>query len=454
MTRPRLRHSQPSNATIFAALIVFRAINACLVTTYFSPDEYWQALEVAHRIALGTGYLTWEWHVALRSVLHPALFAGLYKTLVLLGLDDGALFIYAPRLLQSFFAAVADFYTYRFANRLFDSPTTASWTLFLSVTSWWNFFCSTRTLANSLEAALTIVALYYWPFTLTPYSTKTARKTTWQGNQKLSLAIAFLTCIFRPTAAIMWIFLGVSLLLRHIRNGDANSVFATLASVVFIGGGAVLGSAALDSTLLYGEWVLTPVNFLRVNVLEGISLFYGSSPWHWYLSQGIPILFGAHLPAVLLGTYHTFSSGPGTPNAALKRQVLYLSLWMLAVYSCLQHKEWRFLYPILYPLLPFGGDTLSRIFISAPNWRRSKLALMVVFGLVVVNAVMAWYTTMVHQRGVIDVMAWIRDESRTGRIRSVGFIMPCHSTPWISSLHLRDSKSPDIWFVTCEPPLG
>ncbi|KAG0306686.1 hypothetical protein BGZ98_001887 [Dissophora globulifera] len=235
MTRPRLRHSQPSNATIFAALVVFRAINACLVTTYFSPDEYWQALEVAHRIALGTGYLTWEWHVALRSVLHPALFAGLYKTLVLLGLDDGALFIYAPRLLQSIFAAVADFYTYRFANRLFDSPTAASWTLFLSVTSWWNFFCSTRTLANSLEAALTIVALYYWPFTLTPYSAKTARKTTWQGNQKLSLAIAFLTCIFRPTAAIMWIFLGVSLLLRHIRNGDANSIFATLASVVFIG---------------------------------------------------------------------------------------------------------------------------------------------------------------------------------------------------------------------------
>ncbi|KAI7821568.1 Alg9-like mannosyltransferase family-domain-containing protein [Gamsiella multidivaricata] len=452
---PIMRKQQRSDTAILAGLVVFRAINASLVKTFFSPDEYWQALEVGHRITFGYGYLTWEWDVGLRSALHPALFAGLYKALYMLGIDDGSLFIYAPRLLQSVFAAVADFYAYRFAYRLFENQVTANWTLFLSVISWWNFFCSTRTLANSMEAALTIVALYYWPFTsVSPSTTSaTSNRPVWLGSLRISLAIAFLTCIFRPTAAIMWLFLGASLLIEYVKAGDIYSTMSTLANVAVIGGSAVLGSAILDSALIYPEWTLTPLNFLRVNVLEGISLFYGSSPWHWYISQGLPLLFGTHLPLALLGFWHTWKASTGL-NATLKRQILYLSLWMLVVYSSLQHKEWRFLYPILYPLLPFAGDTLYRWFLSVKGWRNSRVAVTTVVGLVVVNAIMAWYTATIHQRGVVDVMKWIREEGSTGQIRSAGFLMPCHSTPWFSNIHRRNTGPLDIWFVTCEPPLG
>ncbi|KAG0196894.1 hypothetical protein BGX28_009634 [Mortierella sp. GBA30] len=88
-----LRVHQMPDAKIVLGLIAFRAINACLVKTYFSPDEYWQALEVGHKITFDYGYLTWEWDVGLRSVLHPALFAGVYSILSTLGLDDGALFV-------------------------------------------------------------------------------------------------------------------------------------------------------------------------------------------------------------------------------------------------------------------------------------------------------------------------------------------------------------------------
>ncbi|KAG0013827.1 glycosylphosphatidylinositol anchor biosynthesis [Entomortierella chlamydospora] len=93
------------------------------------------------------------------------------------------------------------------------------------------------------------------------------------------------------------------------------------------------------------------------------------------------------------------------------------------------------------------------MFRSAQGWRQSKSAVAIVVTLVTVNAIMAWYTTLVHQRGVVDVMDWIREEARLGNVQSVGFIMPCHSTPWISSTHTRDSEPVDMWFVTCEPPL-
>ncbi|KAF9085481.1 glycosylphosphatidylinositol anchor biosynthesis [Mortierella sp. GBA35] len=438
-----------SDSRIITSLILFRLINATLVKTFFSPDEYWQALEVGHNITFGYGYLTWEWLVGLRSVLHPALFVALYKVFALLGLDDGSLFIYAPRLLQALFAALGDFYTYRFADRLFENQVTANWTLFLTVASWWNFFCSTRTLANSMEAALTIIALYYWPFI-----NSTSGK--YRGNLKLSLFIASLTCIFRPTAAILWLFLGIWLIIGLAMKGRWASIIFTGLNVAVIGGGAILMSAALDKYLLYNEWVWTPLNFLRVNVFEGISLFYGSNPWHWYLSQGLPILFGIYLPLVLIGSYHAFEASTGL-NASLKRQVLYLSLWVVLVYSALQHKEWRFLYPILYPLLPFAGETMQRLFLSRTDWRTSKSRIGIVAALVVVNGVMAWYLAMVHQRGVVDVMDWIRETSRKagqGQELSFGFIMPCHSTPWYSSVHLRDAEPLSMWFITCNPPLG
>lgn len=38
---------------VFALCLAFRLVNALLVQTYFNPDEHWQALEVAHRIAFG-----------------------------------------------------------------------------------------------------------------------------------------------------------------------------------------------------------------------------------------------------------------------------------------------------------------------------------------------------------------------------------------------------------------
>ena len=38
---------------MLAVLIGFRIINALVCTTAFVPDEYWQSLEVAHRMTFG-----------------------------------------------------------------------------------------------------------------------------------------------------------------------------------------------------------------------------------------------------------------------------------------------------------------------------------------------------------------------------------------------------------------
>ena len=38
---------------LFLCCLTLRVLNAVLLQTYFNPDEYWQSLEVAHRLAFG-----------------------------------------------------------------------------------------------------------------------------------------------------------------------------------------------------------------------------------------------------------------------------------------------------------------------------------------------------------------------------------------------------------------
>lgn len=79
-----------ARSSLFAKLVAFRIVNACLVQTFFQPDEFFQSLEVAHRIVFGYGWETWEWRAdsRLRSPLHALLFVPGYAAVKWLGLEE------------------------------------------------------------------------------------------------------------------------------------------------------------------------------------------------------------------------------------------------------------------------------------------------------------------------------------------------------------------------------
>ena len=68
-----------------------------------------------------------------------------------------------PRLAQGVFAAIGDVYLYKLSRRL-SGPSTARLALLCQLTSWFTFYCCTRTLTNSMETVLTTVAMYYFPW--------------------------------------------------------------------------------------------------------------------------------------------------------------------------------------------------------------------------------------------------------------------------------------------------
>ncbi|XP_072236599.1 GPI mannosyltransferase 3 isoform X1 [Leuresthes tenuis] len=406
-------------ARVVAFSVAFRLINCVLVQTSFVPDEYWQSLEVSHRMVFNYGYLTWEWKAGIRGFSYPLFFAFIYKILHLINYDSVYLLIWLPRIVQALLAAFADV-KFFFLIRTLENRDVAKWTFFCHLCSWFSWFCCTRTLTNSTETTLTCLALFYFPLP----GSKT-------HSSKKYLALVALAVIVRPTALIVWF----PLLIYHFWQEEHKLNLITH-SYVPIGTLAVLISALIDC-LFYEKWTLVQLNFLMFNIVHGVADFYGSHPWHWYLTQGFAVVIGPHLPFFLHGC-----------TLAFRRYKILLAavVWTVCVYSLLPHKEFRFIYPVLPFCMVFCGTSLAHL----KAWRRAAAV-----ALLVSNLVMALYTGLIHQRGTLDVMSHVRtlcdvSSDPSSPQPDVLFLMPCHSTPFYSYVHcpLR------MRFLECPPDLG
>ena len=79
---------------VYISLVV-RILQALFTSTFFQPDEFFQALEPAHRLVFGYGHLTWEWRYIhpIRSIVYPAVFVPAYWLVKVLGLEHGQLLV-------------------------------------------------------------------------------------------------------------------------------------------------------------------------------------------------------------------------------------------------------------------------------------------------------------------------------------------------------------------------
>ncbi len=76
--------------TLTQLAIYVRILIALFTRTFFQPDEYFQALEPAHKAVFGYGHLTWEWTTSqpIRSIIYPALNVPVYYFLKTTGLSE------------------------------------------------------------------------------------------------------------------------------------------------------------------------------------------------------------------------------------------------------------------------------------------------------------------------------------------------------------------------------
>lgn len=203
-----------SDKTILLGLLVIRLVNALIVQTFFVPDEFWQSVEVAHKMAFNYGYLTWEWRAGIRSYSYPLVFAMLYQVLGIFGLDNRVLLVKLPRLLQGVFASIGDLYLFHLSRRLAGADV-AQWTLLCQMLSWFTAYCCTRTLTNSTETVLVTAALYYFPWPGHTQNKSHTRRFVW---------LAAASVVVRPTAGIMWLLLCS----WHLQQSKGAALYSTI----------------------------------------------------------------------------------------------------------------------------------------------------------------------------------------------------------------------------------
>lgn len=457
---------------------VYRVANALALGTAFVPDEYWQALEVAHYAVFGYGHLTWEWEHRLRGFLHPGLFAAVFALLRLFHADSPLAIIVGPRVLQGLMQAVGDWGAYALA-RSFFGPRTAAWALACQLLSWFTFYCGGRTLSNSLETVLVTLVLVYWPWDAHAHLTDSQR---WR--RRLALAIGVVAFAVRPTSAVVLAYVGLRAL--WFSPSFSERLRLVFCEVLPIGVVGVACSCGVDY-LFYGELTFVPWNFVKFNVAHNISAFYGTHPFHWYFTQGLPTILGSFVPVFVLGV-----------AVAARRELFYLLCWTVFVYSLLGHKEFRFIFPILPIAHAYAGHFLDWAYrrccvtssasaevASAPDSRegaaapttqgdrkkrrdhggggavhasvrkRRQRVWSLLFGagcvvLLLTHAGMAYYFSFWHQRSPIDVMHHLRHETqRLNGELEVFFLMPCHSTPFYAYIHAPIAMD----FIKCLPPI-
>lgn len=91
--------------------------------------------------------------------------------------------------------------------------------------------------------------------------------------------------------------------------------------------------------LYFGEWHIVLLNFLKFNLLEGKSNFFGVSPFIAYLDSFLPDQLGIVLPFVLLGIM-IFAWN----NYNNRYFVIFLTVVInFLIYSAIGHKETRYL---------------------------------------------------------------------------------------------------------------
>ncbi|XP_021197863.3 GPI mannosyltransferase 3 [Helicoverpa armigera] len=406
-----------------ASVILFvRILSVFLVKTWYVPDEYWQTLEVAHKQVFGYGAVTWEWQNGIRSYLYPSIVAAIYTILKYTGLDYPEALILLPRILQAIVSAVADYSFYKWTGN-------RKWALFLVLTSWFWFFTSGRTLLQTLETALVAVALSLFPF-------KSGKLGYYEQENPQWIWLAVLAVFIRPSSAPLWAVLGAYNLLTT-NQGRLKLFVRTYLPIAVVAGGALV---ALDS-YYYGRLVITPWEFFRFNVLNDIASFYGQHPWHWYLTQGIPAVLGINLIPVLWAISNILRRPKENKIGSLLLTAVVL---YVAVYSFIPHKEFRFVLPLLPIFLYLAQDVIVPWSRKAQKWHLYLVAGLILIG----NAVPAAYFGSIHQAGTLQVMPLLREAANNRS--SVTFLMPCHSTPLYSHLHLNITTR----YLHCEPPIN
>ena len=307
-----------------ASALALRLIIAVWSVRIGHPDEVFQYLEQAHRLVYGYGFIPWEYQFGVRNWLLPGTLAALLETLRLLHIDRPSAYI---PLLNSAFAVVSVsvvFSSYAVGRSLFGE--TAGRAAAVVVAIWHELLYVSTAPRPEILAAYAIFGAFALCVT-----GPVPRRAIWIGVL-LGAAVALRPQYAIPAAAI-WAYT----LLRWRRHYALSLSMSCL---------AVPSLAGLLDWWFWGAPFVSYLNYFEFNSIYGISDLFGDKPIYWYAYRLTLASLGLYPLAIAYGVFIWRRSWP----------LLLLIGCVLIPHSLIGHKEDRFVFLAILPVLPLLAD--------------------------------------------------------------------------------------------------
>jgi hypothetical protein len=279
----------------------------------FHPDEIFQTLEPAHRLAYGYGVVTWEWLDGVRSWVFPAFLAGVMRATDWAGPGSSG-YLWGTTVVLSLISLSTIWFGYAWARRA--SGTQAAIIAAGACSIYFGLvYFAPKALNEVVATHLLLPGLY-----LGVYAEKI--------GEKKRLFLAGLLCGLAAMLRIQLlpsVFFAVAYFCYPYWRRRIPVVLAGLSL-------PVLAFGLVDNVTWSYPWQ-SSIRYFQVNLIAGRGLGFEHMPWYWYL-RALLILIG---PAVLL-LWHGARKSPF---------LAYFALAVVGSHSLIAHKEIRFIYPVL-----------------------------------------------------------------------------------------------------------
>ncbi len=323
---------------LVALAIVLRLQPILVEPSAVWPDEIFQTSEPAHRLVFGSGLVAWEFQLGVRSWMLPGIIAGLMELSRILG--DGPAY-YLPVIAVGFatLAAAPVVCAFLWCRPLFGvtGALLAGFTVAVAAEP---VYFGARTLSETVAGHLLVVALW----ALEPGYLVISRRRLFVGGALLGLVFA--------TRLQLAPALALAMLWTNWR-ADRGRLAATVAGLA-----AILAAVGVLDTLTLGYPFASVWRYGLYNVFYGVSATYGVEPWPYYFLGELGVWGGAGATMLLLAAI-------GAWRLPL---LLVVAIVILAVHSGIAHKEYRFIYPAIVPLMVLAGVGLAQMARWGREW--------------------------------------------------------------------------------------
>ena len=324
---------------VFLAAWIVRAGIALALPTLYHPDEIYQALENAHRMVFGYGFVTWEAEYGIRSSVFPGFLAGIIQASRLIG-EGPHIYLSAVSVVLAALAAGAVTCAYLWASRLYG-VVGGIIAAFVPLAAPELVLLGSKTLTEVVGTHVLIIGLYL----AFPGFASESRSRAVAAGLLLGTAMV-LRLHMAPGLAVI----GIAMLRSWPRERVALATAGGVASVLLLGG--------VVDWLTWGAPFFTHIQNVRLNILFGVAASFGV--WGWYFYLGLLLLSWGTPALIILGL-----AGLGTRRALL---LLLVAGAILAAHLVVAHKEYRFIYPTLFLAQILAGFGLMEVI----NWLRLR----------------------------------------------------------------------------------